>query len=117
MKPVLLPSDMNDLLHEHLVESKLAFARRVEAAVLKKLEQPRGNVFTPVDIHVLLQVYYNAEHANGLADTPAHRAALKMWERMGCIYPFHEDGLFCTTDRGHRMVEAWRQVQLVLPTP
>jgi hypothetical protein len=73
-----------------------------------------GNRWTPVEITVLLQVYYNAEEHNGLDDSRAHQQATRMWLEAGCIQHVLNDnmGRYRTTPRGDLMIEAWRRVQL-----
>ncbi len=70
--------------------------------------------WTPVELMVLLQVYYNREYNNGLPEAPSYNKALAMWTSMGYIYPFHEDGLHCATERGELMVDALCSTPMLL---
>jgi hypothetical protein len=73
--------------------------------------------WTPVELTVLLACHYNGEFNNGLPEAPSYNKALQMWTSMGYIYPFHEDGLHCTTDRGQLMVDVLCSTSLFLPLP
>ena len=70
--------------------------------------------FTPVELEVLLKIYYSAEPYNGIPMAPAYQNAVGMWMHLNCIQVSvrNPEGIYSTTPRGTALVKALCAVQL-----